>query len=149
MIARLATSADAARILQYRRDLLGRQKGVTLAKVRQRMAASNIITSISEHGYCEIKTSEKEAQVTMLLPQGTSISLLRPALQEAMNETVRRFSPDLRLWAAFWQPVDENGKPDEGKSECEAWRREYPATRVLWEDGRWIIESRIGDIAWA
>ena len=145
MTSRLATNADGATLRQYLRDFLDSPlPGLTLAKVRRRMSARHIITAVSEHGYCEMKVNEatKRIQITVLLPRGIDTAKLDPVLQEAVDEAVRRYpgSADWVFWASFWKAVDENGKPDGGRSECLAWQRQRPDCKVYEMDGQWIVE---------
>ena len=146
MPTRPAIPADAASIKQHIYDFLGIRWSV--AKIRRRMADPNIITYISEDGYCELKVSRErqEAQVTSLLPQGTDMALLDPVLQGALVEMRRRHPPSWRVWATFWGGVDENGVPDGGESECWAWQSRRPGTTVSQIDGRWVAESTLGQM---
>lgn len=145
MIARRATDTDADAIKQYLEDFLGPGVSLEPEVLRQRMKAPQIITTISDEGYCEMKVDEKakRIRITSLLPRGTSMEMLNPVLQEAMDETVRRYpdaATDWVFWAYFWKAVDENGKPDGGKSECLAWQSYRLDCTVYEQSGMWIIE---------
>lgn len=144
MVSRLATDADADTIKQYLGDFLGPTVSLEPETVRLRMKSPNIITSISDDGYCEMKVDEqaKRVRITSLLPRGVSIANLDPVLKEAADEVLRRYpaAVDWMFWAYFWKAVDEDGKPDGGRSECLAWQRQRPDCKVFEESGHWIIE---------
>lgn len=119
----------------------------TAERVRQYTAQPHIITALDANGICMLKASEerRDVQVDLLLPRGTDRDLLFPVLHAAFIEAATRYPQglDWRAWAVFMAAMDEHGKPDGGKGECEAWQKYYPDTDVLEDGGGWWIESTL------
>lgn len=123
----------------------------TLAKVRSRLAAPNIITVIEPGvGMCEfkLKLDDKVAKIESLYPRGVDTSILKPILQGGLDRGRARAAADWEVWASFWGGIDADGTPDGGESECLAWQLEYPGTRVFLDDstGLWRIEATLGEL---
>lgn len=143
-MTRLARDADAREIKQWLADY---GLDTTLAKIRKRRRSH--ITFIEPGvGYAELKPRDA-IQVSSIFPEGVDAELLKPALDKCFAEAAKTYDPDTLVWARFFGGKDKDGRPDGGKSKCEAWHRLYPKTVIVKPDnpgGLWEIRAKLGDL---
>ncbi len=141
---RLVRNADAPEIKQWLKDF-GLE--TTEEKIRQRQQSH--ITFIEPGvGYAELKP-RSDIQVSSLFPEGADVELLQPALDKCFAEVAKTYDLDTNVWARFFGGKDARGRPDGGKSKCEAWHRLYPKTVIVPPElpgGLWEIRAKLGDL---